>query len=180
MSNRPMLVYLLTNKMTDKKYVGITGQLLSARWQRHRMDARTGFKSYLCRALRKYGPENFSLEVIATASNRADLQKLEIEYIEKLNTRSPNGYNMTIGGDGRHEPHSDETRKKMSEAHRRRMADPELRAHLSQKMREYAQNNPTEMSRRSRCNNGPMTERELAAYEKKRQLQTARRASHGT
>jgi hypothetical protein len=49
--------------------------------------------------MRKYGAESFELTVLATAQTLDELNALEVQYIQKLNTISPNGYNLAPGGD---------------------------------------------------------------------------------
>lgn len=51
-------------------------------------------------AFKKYGIENFKVEVIDTSANNADeLNNLEIYHIQKYNSRDPKiGYNLHCGG----------------------------------------------------------------------------------
>ena len=51
-------------------------------------------------ALRHYGLENFSYEILVEFNtfNPELLNKLECYYIEKYNSLAPNGYNMVPGG----------------------------------------------------------------------------------
>jgi group I intron endonuclease len=55
--------------------------------------------TYLNNAIRKYGEENFSCELLQECE-RSELDKLEKEYITKYNSLFPNGYNLTEGGKG--------------------------------------------------------------------------------
>ena len=50
------------------------------------------------KAIRKYGKESFDIEILCTCRIE-DLNKLETYYIQKYNTITPNGYNMTGGGE---------------------------------------------------------------------------------
>ena len=56
-------------------------------------------------ALKKYGPENFSYEVLETVTSKSEseltrrLNELEVFYIEKFNSFY-DGYNHTLGGGG--------------------------------------------------------------------------------
>lgn len=88
-------IYMYTNKLNNKKYIGQTICKLNKRHHEHlyRDD------SYIDRALRKYGEENFILEVIEDNIPKKMLNDKERYYIEKYDTYN-NGYNLTLGGGG--------------------------------------------------------------------------------
>lgn len=112
-------VYCITNNETNKKYIGITVQGIITRFAKHCYEASQGSNRYLCRAIRKYGVDAFKIEVIDECSNFEELKELEKYYIDKYNTLAPNGYNMTMGGDGAlGRPLTEETREKMAAARR--------------------------------------------------------------
>jgi group I intron endonuclease len=96
-----MIVYLCTNLINGKQYVGITSISLGKRKSNHKSLAlRCGSQTKFHRALRKYSIENFKWEVLDECSESIDiLIEKEIKYISKFDTYK-NGYNMTIGGDG--------------------------------------------------------------------------------
>lgn len=91
-------LYCITNKINGKKYVGITKQGADRRFRQHISDAKR-CKTVLHNAIRKYGPESFSLEILCKARSYDELIRMERETIESLSTMHPNGYNMTYGGD---------------------------------------------------------------------------------
>ena len=63
--------------------------------------------------MEKYGKENFKFQIICICFDN-DCDKYEKEYMDKYNTLVPNGYNLRqAGNNGRH---SEETKKKISEA----------------------------------------------------------------
>lgn len=120
-------VYKITNSVNGKSYVGITTRSHLRRFYEHKWNAarisdRGNVAIY--RAIRKYGEDSFSIEVL----ERCDKEKLndrEEYWIEKLGTLS-RGYNMTKGGDclipgeshisyGR--PKTEDHKRKISEAH---------------------------------------------------------------
>lgn len=91
-------LYCITNKINGKKYVGITKQGADQRFRQHINDSKRR-KTVLHNAIRKHGPESFSLEVLCKARSYDELTRMEKETIESLSTMHPNGYNMTYGGD---------------------------------------------------------------------------------
>ena len=95
-------------------YVGKTNNF-KKRIREHRCLSSTGCK-VLNRAFNKYGLENYSFIKIKSVKTNAEACKLEKEYIKIYNTKVPNGYNLTDGGEGTlgYSP-SDETRKLMSD-----------------------------------------------------------------
>lgn len=101
-----MIVYKLTNKINGKSYIGITTNSLEKRIIQHHYDARHGVDRPLYRAMRKYGENNFSSEIIDTAQSLEELKQKEQYWIEYYNTYGANGqgYNATRGGDVRTRP----------------------------------------------------------------------------
>lgn len=110
-------IYCLTSP-SNKKYIGQCVKILSNgrkwgylnRWQQHITDSSNG-KDY-CRllnnAIRKYKPENFTIELIQDC-DVDDLDYYENLYIEKFNTMTPNGYNLITGKSNSRQ--SDETKE---------------------------------------------------------------------
>lgn len=94
-------LYIVTNDINDKVYIGKTYAPISKRWDRHLHDALYSYiviQTKFYRALRKYGPEHFTIEPIAQFE-QGILEQKEIEYIAKYDSYY-NGYNSTLGGDG--------------------------------------------------------------------------------
>ncbi len=106
-------LYVVTNLVNGKKYVGITCDF-ERRWQQHRSG--NGSKLiYL--AINKYGIDNIEFDSLVEGPDEW-VENLEIRMIASLNTQVPNGYNLMEGGSGyTGVKHSEESRKKMSEAH---------------------------------------------------------------
>src|ERR1035437_1717587 len=115
-----MLCYLIENKINGKKYVGITSRTLKYRMTQHFSDAKRK-DSYLYRAMRKYGRENFIVTVLVDyVGSYEELKSIEIKQIALLNT-FVSGYNRTLGGDGTlglSRPMLEETKNKISAAHK--------------------------------------------------------------
>jgi group I intron endonuclease len=82
-------IYKISNRVTSKSYIGYTDDPVQ-RWEapRHNQGSTLVFN-----AIKKYGLENISFEVIAE-----DSIDNEDRYIQEHNTMAPNGYNLTPGG----------------------------------------------------------------------------------
>lgn len=94
-------IYLITNKINEKKYVGKTTQSIEERWYEHIHDAKRPRYEIrpLYRAINKYGIDNFNISKLEKCSNSI-LEEREQYWIKKLDTYH-NGYNATMGGDGK-------------------------------------------------------------------------------
>lgn len=94
-------IYLITNKINNKKYVGKTTQSIEKRWQEHISDSKREKCEIrpLYRAIRKYGIENFTIKEIEKC-NTDNLSEKEKYWIQYYNTYE-DGYNATLGGDGK-------------------------------------------------------------------------------
>jgi group I intron endonuclease len=97
-----MLVYKVTNQTNGKVYIGKwQGKDIAQRWRNHLRTASAGRGFYLHNAIRKYGPENFAIEVVATASSKQELASLERQLISSHQSTNPKiGYNLARGGEG--------------------------------------------------------------------------------
>lgn len=102
-----------------KRYVGITGQPLKARW---RVNG-NGYKpqKLMRRAIEKYGWENIQHIVVRENLSLHEAGVLEKELIAKYKTNDPQfGYNQSVGGEN--SPigvkRSKETRRKLSLSHK--------------------------------------------------------------
>ena len=109
-------IYMITNTVNGKAYIGIsvhepeTGRIkdhLSGNGNRA-----------IANAVKKYGRDAFTYELLEENVFPTLLPDLEVAYIKQFNTVAPNGYNLTTGGEG--EMPSEETRQKMSESSKRR------------------------------------------------------------
>lgn len=107
-------IYVVTNTVTGRRYVG-RALRPAARWAAHKWAARAGRGYLLHASIRKHGIESFAHEVIESGLTNEQSAKSEREWIAKLNTIAPNGYNLTDGGDGTvGYRHTDETRAKLA------------------------------------------------------------------
>lgn len=102
-------IYKITNLLNNQVYVGQSWNI-QRRWREHKNPRDTRLK--ISRAILKYGVNNFKFEILEETC-KDKLNEREIFWIKELNTFSPNGYNLTTGGNGNRET-SDETKAKMS------------------------------------------------------------------
>ena len=92
-------IYLVTNKVNGKQYVGKTQVGYMNRFKQHCRSYENGERHYLACAIHKYGPDNFSVELLAQVSDDS-WEFWEQYYIAQLHTHyTEGGYNVTRGGD---------------------------------------------------------------------------------
>lgn len=120
-----MSIYLITNSITGKPYIGQTASTSLDRFNEHKRCARhyqrvmanpdkynyKGSCTYLYRAMNKYGFDNFEMLTLANC-DEDKLDELEIHWIRELGSLAPNGYNLTTGGGHFH--HCDLTKQTIS------------------------------------------------------------------
>ena len=112
------IAYLITNTVNGKRYVGKTEKDVAKRWLWHVRDAANGSRQAIHRAIRKYGHEKFTMQVLSVAGSEEHLNFLERYFIREFKSRNSRfGYNMTEGGDGVVNP-SKESRAKLSDSMR--------------------------------------------------------------
>ena len=71
-----MVIYKITCLETDKIYIGQSKNTAERRFKHHIKGAISGeLNTHLARAIRKYGPEAFKLEVIDKADSQEELIK---------------------------------------------------------------------------------------------------------
>lgn len=95
-------IYVITNKINGKQYVGQTTYSIEKRFKEHKkqQNAPTRKKFPLYSAFRKYGFENFIVSKLEECSED-ELDDREKFWINKLDTYY-HGYNATFGGGGVH------------------------------------------------------------------------------
>ncbi len=110
-------IYIITNTINGKQYVGQTRWSLRHRYAGHVADSKKKGSSPIHRAIRKYGQASFTIApLLIVRSERAVewLNLFEPLFIQRMQTLKPYGYNLHLGGDAR-SVHA-ETRAKSSAA----------------------------------------------------------------
>lgn len=96
-------IYLITNLVNGKQYVGYTEKTPLERFAQHCKDAREGSRTIFHKALRKYTPKQFNVECLYQTYNKQHaLSEMEEHFIREYSTHfvEGGGYNMTFGGAG--------------------------------------------------------------------------------
>lgn len=93
-------IYKMTNKINGKIYIGQSIDI-EKRIKEHFWKATNtkdvSYNSAIHQAIRKYGQENFTWEVLEECDIDV-IDKKETEYIQQYNSLTPNGYNILTGG----------------------------------------------------------------------------------
>ena len=121
---------------SGKKYIGITMQDVKKRWENGR-----GYKE--CQrfygAIKKYGWEKFEHEILMTGLTKEEAEAEEIRLIAELKTTDDHfGYNIENGGNVPG-THSEETKKKIGIGNKGKKVSDETRKRLSEAHKKLAQ-----------------------------------------
>lgn len=92
-------LYKITNNINGKVYIGKTYNSIQSRFQDHVANASRFPNRKLSKAINKYGKDSFSIELISKYEQGC-LEDKEVEAIKLYNSYKE-GYNSTVGGDGR-------------------------------------------------------------------------------
>lgn len=110
-----MIVYLATNTVNGKSYVGKTKRELEQRIVEHQKAATKGSTLAFHRALRKHGFASFEWKTLHSVGSHDELDVFERCCIETYGTLGKGGYNMTAGGDGiKDYRHTEDAKRRMS------------------------------------------------------------------
>src|SRR5580693_175899 len=94
-------IYCHTHIESGRRYIGLTKLTMMKRWNQHLANARTKSGKgcvHFWNALRMYGKESFSHEVLETCSNFEVANTAEISWIEFYDSTNY-GFNISKGGD---------------------------------------------------------------------------------
>ena len=111
-----MYIYKFTHIETGRSYVGQTIQDPNQRRLEHICDSKHSTKPYhFQNALRKYGIDAFTFEVIAKATSLDELNLLEEKFVNQFDS-IVNGFNIRQAGGNK--LHSEESKERMKESQR--------------------------------------------------------------
>nr|DAG32495.1 MAG TPA: intron associated endonuclease [Caudoviricetes sp.] len=128
--NDTYCVYIHINKINGKKYVGqtVSGDNPNKRWK-NGMGYKTQKLFY--RAIQKYGWDGFDHEIVASNLTLEEANHFEEILIDKLDTMNlAHGYNLKSGGENNRL--SEETKRKISDAHKGKTFSDEQRKNISE------------------------------------------------
>lgn len=133
------IIYKSLNKLNGKAYIGQTCKSLNDRKRGHLCDVRA--KRYnipFHNAIRKYGENNFTWEVLESGIGKDDIDNREIYFIKRDLTISPNGYNLQSGG-CKLKKHHKESIDKMKNYHRNRSIEVRMKISIANKGRKHSE-----------------------------------------
>lgn len=139
---RDFYVYVWTNKVNGKQYVG-KGHGNRATWHT------PGRKSLVSKAMSKYGREQFSLVYLFQDLSESEAYAVEARLVAQRGCLVPNGYNLAAGGRGGSAGVSRPWTHEQVAKSRALWADPEKRAEHSKKL--LSAQTPEVRARKSRA-----------------------------
>lgn len=122
-------IYKIENLITHEVYIGQSKDI-SLRFKQHMDCAKNNVKGLLYYAMRKYGVENFSFEIIKITYDLDLWERFFIYWYDSCNRKF--GYNLTSGGQAGNRrfddfTYTDEIKLKMKQKSLERWKDPEYR-----------------------------------------------------
>lgn len=85
-------VYKTTNLLNNKYYIG--RHVSKLKIDENYYGSGKGIRN----AIRKYGRENFKIEILEYANSRDELWSLEEKYVTEIIVKDPMSYNLGLGG----------------------------------------------------------------------------------
>lgn len=131
-----MIIYKITNQITNKVYIGQTTKTLEQRKAIHLKKARRNLPSKLYRAMREFGVDNFKFEELYVASPGENLDDLEKQYIAQYNSIN-DGYNAQLAGSNNRMMCAD-----VRDTHLNAMRSEEVRSKISNTLKDYRKRVP--------------------------------------
>lgn len=128
----PATVYVATNIVNGKQYVGLTRFKPSHRWTQHVYKAARKPTTYFHHAINKYGADSFLVEPVASCLSVDDAWAVERQLIQRLKP----DYNQTNGGEftvGRHRSAEVAERVRLANIGRKRTLEQRAKMSASRK-----------------------------------------------
>lgn len=160
-----MLIYLITNKINGKKYVGLTARTLEERWLEHVASRNKARRWRVHDAIRKYGPDNFEMVIIEECSPEVAIDR-EAHWIAHHNSFRF-GYNLNPGGRGVL-AHTEETKAKLSRAAKRLWEQGRLRQTAAFKGKKHSSKTKLAISTSLKESGGPWRGKKLSEEHKEK------------
>lgn len=131
------IIYKITCLVNKKLYIGQTIRSLKARWASHISDS--GCKnstSKLHRAIKRYGSDQFEIEIIEECIDQEALDSKEVYWIDHYKSISQ-GYNILSGGKSGFTGfnHTEKAKKRISTALKGRVVSEETRKKHSERIK---------------------------------------------
>ena len=130
-----MIIYKATNIFDGKCYIGQTVKSLKKRRANHLYNTKNNKDNYYFHnAIRKYGPDNFTWEVLCECDSREELDEMEYHYIKSFHSHvNEDGYNLTCGGSMGYTL-TEEARQRIRQRMSGRMVSEETKQKMSARM----------------------------------------------
>lgn len=141
LSQKPYgVIYCLTCKVNGKVYIGATTDFWKRMYDYDKLRCKGQIKIY--RAIKKYGWENFSYDIIDMTISQEILDFLEDFYMETIGSRKDEiGYNTRMGGSNG--KHSGETKNKISNSKTGHSVSAETKNKISETLKKKGMSDET-------------------------------------
>ena len=119
-------IYKLVCLITNKNYIGWTINF----WRR--LNQHIGSNYLIGKAIRKYELKNFKIEILWITTSKETANCIEKAAINFYNSKAPNGYNLTGGGDGRFCKQTKESIEKIKTSRKKQIPPFQNRKHTKE------------------------------------------------
>ena len=193
MGNHFNCIYMYTNKINGKRYVGQAVNF-NRRHNTHISDsynekAKYDYNVPFHRAIRKYGIENFEIKILAeNISTQEKMNEYERFFIKRYDTLCKNnkGYNIASGGsngnplEGKTEEEIEQWKQKLSESHKGKIFSEEHKQKMSEanKGKKVTKETRQRISEAMQGENHPMYGKHHSEETKQKQSETNKGKKH--
>lgn len=106
-------LYCITNRINQKVYIGQSIEP-EKRWQKHQYSAQVLPTQMVHHAMKKYGIENFSFEIIASCKTLNDANETETLLVSQYESHVSTGKGYNVSAGGSNAPKTEEWKQKIS------------------------------------------------------------------